>query len=303
MLLLLYNEDDNEYSTSPTIPRTIAIQRTRCDIDIIFEQLGPVNSRRAYRMTPSSFYILHDLLSPALGHSLFPSPTSKKKHQNGATNGLISSATRLAVALRYFAGGSPYDLAVVFGISLSQIYASVWTVVRAINACSTLKIQFPDDHASQQQLADGFRERSDAGFGCCVAAIDGMLIWIERPSLRDCQSANCGPKKFMCGRKKKFGLNLQGTVDYNCRFLDVEVSHPGSTSDFLAFATSDLKALLETPGFLAPGLVLFGDNAYTNTKYMVTPYKASRSESHDAFNFYHSQLRIQVECAFGGLVH
>jgi hypothetical protein len=107
----------------------------------------------------------------------------------------------------------------------------------------------------------------------------------------------------MCGRKKKFGLNMMGTVDYMGRFVDVQISHPGSTSDFLAFATSDLKALLEQPGFLAPGLVIFGDNAYSNSAYLVTPYKAARGESQDAFNFYHSQLRIQVECAFGRLVH
>jgi hypothetical protein len=107
----------------------------------------------------------------------------------------------------------------------------------------------------------------------------------------------------MCGRKKKFGLNMMGTVDFLGRFLDVQIRHPGSTSDYLAFATSDLKALLEKPGFLAPGLVIFGDNAYPNTEYMVTPFKGTRGETFDDFNFYHSQLRIQVECAFGKLVH
>lgn len=75
----------------------------------------------------------------------------------------------------------------------------------------------------------------------------------------------------MCGRKKKFGLNMMGTVDFLGRFVDVQISHPASTSDYLAFATSDLKALLEKPGFLAPGLVIFGENAYSNSDYMVTP--------------------------------
>jgi hypothetical protein len=95
-----------------------------------------------------------------------------------------------------------------------------------------------------------------------------------------------------------------GTVDHMGRFLDVEISHPGSTSDFLAFATSDLKEMLERPGFLSPGLVMFGDNAYTNSQYMVTPFKGTHNDDgKDAFNFYHSQLRIKVECAFGRLVH
>ena len=52
-------------------------------------------------------------------------------------------------------------------------------------------------------------------------------------------------------------------------------------------------------------MVLFGDSAYVNTQYMVTPFKgtAGRLEEKDNFNFFHSQLRIQVECTFGMLVH
>ena len=52
--------------------------------------------------------------------------------------------------------------------------------------------------------------------------------------------------------------------------------------------------------------VLFGDNAYLNSSYMATPYpNVANNPAHkskDNYNFYHSQLRIQVECAFGMLV-
>jgi DDE superfamily endonuclease len=54
---------------------------------------------------------------------------------------------------------------------------------------------------------------------------------------------------------------------------------------------------VETEGFLRDGLQLYGDNAY------VSPFKQVSSGPKDAFNFYHSQLRITVECAFGMLVH
>jgi hypothetical protein len=108
----------------------------------------------------------------------------------------------------------------------------------------------------------------------------------------------------MCGRKKKFGLNMMGTVDAEGRFLNIQIGHPWSTSDYLAFATSDLKAKLEEPGFLAPGMVLFGDNAYGNCSYMVTPIKGARpGKDADSFNLYQSQVRIHVECAFSKLVH
>ncbi len=167
-------------------------------------------------------------------------------------------------------------------------------VVAAIkNSCTApeqLKIEFPSDHAEQLRLAKGFQQLSTAKFDCCVGAIDGILIWTERPTKAECDQAQWGPLKYMCGRKKKFGMNMMGTVDYRGRFLDVEIRHPGSTSDYLAFATSDLKADLETPGFLYPGLVLFGDNAYSNSSYMVTPFKAGKEgELGDDFNYYQSQ--------------
>ena len=211
-------------------------------------------------------------------------------------------SSRVSATLRYLAGASVYDIALVHGISVSQVYESIWIVIDAINKCTELSFEFPFCHQKQKALAEGFRGLSDAGFDICVGAIDGILIWMDQPNKNDCEKAQCGPKKFFCGRKKKFGLNMMGTVDFLGRFLDVDIRHPGSTSDFLVFATSDLKEKLETNGFLAEGLSLFGDNAYSNCEYMVTPFKTAQG-SEDDFNFYQSQVRIHVECAFGKLVH
>jgi hypothetical protein len=96
---------------------------------------------------------------------------------------------------------------------------------------------------------------------------------------------------------------MQAVCDANRKFLYVEIQHPGSTSDYLAFATSGLMRKLETPGFLAPELAIFGDNAYVNTPYMASPFKGVSSGPEDAYNFFQSQLRIVIECAFGMLVH
>ena len=93
---------------------------------------------------------------------------------------------------------------------------------------------------------------------------------------------------------------MTAIVDSNRRFIDIDISHPGATSDYLAFASSSIKAKLDQ-GLLAEGKYLFGDNAYVNTEYMVTPYKQGNTLQ-DNYNFYHSQLRITVECAFGMLV-
>jgi hypothetical protein len=64
-------------------------------------------------------------------------------------------------------------------------------------------------------------------------------------------------KKFFCGHKKQFGLNMQGTCDADGQFLDVSICHPaGVTSYFLAFSTSPLvKHWLETQDSLANAMV------------------------------------------------
>ena len=54
---------------------------------------------------------------------------------------------------------------------------------------------------------------------------------------------------------------------------------------------------------LADDLCLFGDNAYLNSSFMATPYVNTSSGDRDAYNFYFSQLRIRIECAFGMFVH
>ena len=36
---------------------------------------------------------------------------------------------------------------------------------------------------------------------------------------------------------------------------------------------------------------------------MATPYRGSSEGIKDAYNFYHSSLQINIECAFGMLVH
>jgi hypothetical protein len=57
-------------------------------------------------------------------------------------------------------------------------------------------------------------------------------------------------------------------------------------------------------GLLAPGLCIFGDNAYLNTPYMATPYAAvSGGGTNNAYNFCHSHLRIRIECTFEILTH
>jgi hypothetical protein len=299
--LLMDDEEDNGRKLRPIV-RDKPRNRNRRSIKSIFAEHGPYYVRRAYRMTEAAFWELHTLLKPHMSSVRLKTGGKSKKHKNGGKNGLIPTETRLSAAIRYFAGGRPDDISISHGIAHSEVFYSCWKVVDAVGKCNELSISFPEDHNKQQQMAAAFKAKSAAGIDCCVGAVDGMLLWIERPRAADCERGHCGSKKFFCGRKHKFGLNMQATCDADGRFLDVSISHPASTSDFLAFSTSKLQKKIERPGFLAPGLCIFGDNAYVNNSYFMTPFKNVKGGSKDAFNFYHSQLRINIECAFGMFV-
>ena len=272
------------------------IKRQRKNVDDIFRELGPKLTRRAYRMHGHSFWKLNRIL--------FGVDSTKKRKRGSSVNGDILPSCRLSMALRWMAGGDKLDIAPNHGVGWKEVMKSVWEIVDLVNACESLKYPFPSDHNEQQRIADNFKEKSSASFGNCVGCVDGMLIWIEKPSETCRDGSVLGSSKYFCGRKKKYGMILQGTCDHERRFIDFDISQPGCTSDYLTFCNCDLlkKKLLE-PGFLKPGLTLYGDNAYVNTSFMTTPFKAVSGGIKDGFNFYHSQVRINIECAFGMLVH
>ena len=219
-------------------------------------------------------------------------PLNKKHHNRSppVPNGTrIPTSIRLGCALRYFAGGSPYDLMVSYGISHTEMLNSIWLVVEAINTYEDFFIQYPEDHEKQRCVAAAFCDASAVDFDCCAGAIDGILIWIAKPTEKDANRSGIGRKKFFCARKNKFGLNCQAVSDCRGRIVDISMKYGGSSSNCLAFEASNLWSRLED-GLLGPGLFLFGDNAYLNCSYMATPYTNVSRGGKDDYNYYHSQV-------------
>src|SRR5688500_1898860 len=85
-----------------------AIFRERRSVQEVYKALGSIYFCRAYQMSYKSFIILHGKL---LSNIEKYSRNSNVAHTNlpPTANGRIDSTVRLACALRYFAGGSPYD--------------------------------------------------------------------------------------------------------------------------------------------------------------------------------------------------
>jgi hypothetical protein len=267
------------------------ISRKRAKIVNIRRCLGRTFFHHAYQMSENKFDELVELLKPYL-----------PAKQRVGPNGIITSELKLSIALRYFSGGSPLDFISLRGISYTSIWSSIWRIIIAINKCEQLRIKFPEDHLVQKQIAAAFKEKSNVGFDNCVGAINGLLICTEKPTEKFAHAMKTGSRAFCCGCKKRFGYNMQAICDAEGRFLLVWINHPASASDFISFIRSKLYTKLTKPGFLADGLVIFGDNAYVSNNFMVTPYKSVRAGPKDDFNFFHSQLQINIECAFGMLV-
>jgi hypothetical protein len=153
--------------------------------------------RRAYRMSYRTFWILHSKIRQEIinavercrstkGHSSVP------RHVPPVPNGTISTSVRLAVAIRYFAGGSPYDLCSVYGISHSSVIECVWFVVEAINNHKEFHFVYPSSHDEQRRIAREFKEKSAANFDVCAGAIDGILFWTRKPTQADCDKLQLG---------------------------------------------------------------------------------------------------------------
>ena len=238
------------------IPGSLTIKRERRDIHVHWASLGPGIFRRMYRMHEVDLMHLFDLIQPNL-------PPEAPRTRGCAPNGEICKLTRLAMAIRLMAGGDKHDIHSTHGTGEGEPMISLWMVVDAINATQALDLVFPQTHQQQLAIAAEFESKSKCAFNNCVGAMDGMLVWTNMPS-KGSNELGVGPTKHFCGRKKKYGLNMQGTCDARRRFLDIYINHPGSASDFAVWLSSPLRRQVETPGFLAPNLVIYGDNAYIN---------------------------------------
>ena len=87
--------------------------------------------------------------------------------------------------LRYLAGGATEDLRVIYGVSLGEVYSSIWRCVDAVNRA--LVIDFPiNDPAKLAVLEAEFRARSRSkSWTGQVGAVDGVHFRMRHPERPD----------------------------------------------------------------------------------------------------------------------
>ena len=180
----------------------------------VYCEMGKNYFRRSFRMSYPALCRLLRLIEPGLDKEV-DSKRNKPGYIDRCPNGPIDSLTRLGAAIRFFAGGAAYDISVMFGMSHSSVFESVDAVVNAINGTAAMDIKFPSDHDEQREIARGFQNKSPvANIGRYVGCVDGLVIWTHKPTQAECEEAGVDETKLFCGRKHKFGLNLQAVCDH-----------------------------------------------------------------------------------------
>ena len=103
------------------------------------------------------------------------------------------------MALSYFCGGCPHDIALAHGVNDEEVLKSVWDVVDAVNLTTSMNIKFPACHDEQRKIAAASKAKTKIGLSNCVGPIDGLLIWTHKPSKK---CFEFGKTKFFVVRKR-----------------------------------------------------------------------------------------------------
>ena len=208
----------------------------------------------------------------------------------------VTVTTRLAVTLRWLAGGSYLDICFGWGIGHSTFFSDrgvLWPTIEALNELFVIGVPIHDDDALQE-LSDGFARQSNNILTGCIMAMDGIAIktrapykW-EVPRVTDYRN-----------RKGGFGIVVLAGCDINCKFIFAVTNHCGSTNDVIAWRDSSLYHAIEE-GLLPSNFFIIGDEAFPTTNQCLSPWPGrGLGLAKDAFNYWLSNSRQCIERAFG----
>ena len=139
------------------------------------QRLSEAQFKLRYRLSFHSFNKLLAILAPSLA------VTNEKLACNCRSGKPVELPTRLAAALRYFAGGDPQDLMLIYGMSKMMVMHCVWRVVDAIHKHLD-NMHFPIDDVEKLKVvgARGGVQRSQQGR--ILAGPGGRHRWCPFPN-------------------------------------------------------------------------------------------------------------------------
>ncbi len=204
----------------------------------------------------------------------------------------------LGLTIRWLSGGSYHDIQDAGNFSKPTFFHLLWLGLNALNSCNELKMKLPQTENELEEVWDGFTKKSTDGvMSACVGASDGFLFLIRTPRRREATNS----RLYFSGHYSRMGLIVQAMCDANCKITYMAVLAPGRSSNLKAYKKSSLQRWVEN---LLPMHFVSTDNAYICTEHLLTPFcgRSWFNDDFDTYNFYLSQLQIQIEMVFGLLV-
>jgi hypothetical protein len=287
-------EDENIIVKRPNL------YRKRWDLEYLQELAINENSFVGeYRLDPSSFALLHDMLAGRLEKNYEMAERALSQCQSEK----YSTVSRLGAALIRLARGRNMEVMRTHGMSRPSAYNNLYHVCRAINSHPALEIKCDNTLEALTNRANGFQILGSYQlFEYGTAAIDGLSLPIMTPDQRQAGGITIqNTKRFFDGNKRYPALNVQVVCDAETNILAMTCMHVGSTHDNDALNTSSLVDLCCNQRF---PFHWFGDSVYGLLPTLMTPFlNVQHSNSpKEWFSFYHSQRRIVVERMIGVLM-
>ena len=256
------------------------------------ELLTDSQFKEMFRIDKNTFDWLEEEIDPFLRRD-----EVKAKASSGTA---ITTRTRLAITLRWLAGGSHIDLCFAWGISKSSFFSdrgALWPTIEALDDVLD-DIGFPIDNDFElEEMRQSFNVKNNGVLDGIVMAIDGIIIRTRCPTKKEVKD----PKSY-AHRKGGFGLLVMAGCDGNTKFRSVTAKHTGSTNDHVAWEMSDLADALHN-GELKEPYFIIGDEAFTCLEYLLVPWHGRGIGTwKDSFNYWLSHSRQCIERAFGMLI-
>ena len=235
---------------------------------------------------------------------LTPALTKKNTNYRAA----LDPGLKVALTLRHLASGARYrDMQYAWRVPHNTISVVVREVCRAIvEVYREELLKAPQTEAEWRDVTMKWMERWN--FPHVIGAIDGKHVACKAP-------ANSGSEFF--NYKEYFSIILLAVVTHDYKFLWVDVSGRGSSSDAHIYNQSAFKEALEKNdlvGFPQPDALpgdtedvpyfLVGDDAFALRTYLMKPFcNRGMSKKQRIFNYRLSRARRVVENAFGILAN
>jgi hypothetical protein len=218
--------------------------------------------KRMFRVDRATFDEVLETIDPFLEQR-------KAEKAINSSGSPISNKTRLAVTLRWLAGGSYIDLCFAWGVGVSTFYSDrgiIWPTIEAIDFAYEMGLPLHDNQ-KLEELSQGFFEHSGGIFDGCVLAIDGFAVITRQPYDKEVRY-----KKDYRYRKGGFAVVVLAGCDVKCRFIIASCNHSGSTNDIIAWQHMELFEAVELDKALPPKYFFIGDEAFTNSNQFLSPW-------------------------------